>query len=688
MTADYSCTMADEEASAPVQFNELLLKLSMRFVHLASDQVDSEIEDALRRVCELLGVHRSSVWQGSREAPDDWRLTHVYQHPDHAAVVVTSDGEIVPRGGWTLLQPAVPPRRMVMAAQEYFPWVSAKLRRHETVVINSLDDLPPAAAHDRKSFTQLGGRSILVFPLAAGDRVFGVLSFAMLEEEHTWAKDIVEKLHLIAQCFGHVLVRKMDDLALRQSEERLSLAATAAGIALWSIENGSERVWVNETGRERFDLPPGELTLTHFLAVVHPDDRAIVHEAYRACADGAGIEAEYRLVRPDGSVRWACSRGRQQFDPACKPERVMGVTLDITERKDMERQIDEQLREIRGLKKQLEAEVMVLRDQVATCQASGEILGTSDAIQYVHFRIGQVAPLDTTVLIQGETGTGKNLAAAAIHAQSGRKDRPLVTVSCAALPSNLIESELFGRDRGAFTGADQTRVGRFELADGATLFLDEIGDLPLELQAKLLRVVQTGEFEHLGSTTTVKVDVRVIAATNWDLGERVREGRFRADLFYRLNVFPITMPPLRARKEDIPLLAQVLVEKFARRSNKSISAVSPLALKTLQDYSWPGNVRELENIIERAVIVCTGPILHLADPLCDGTQAIGLVTPVEDPGTTLEEIEGEHIRRILRAVGWRIEGKAGAAVLLGLNPSTLRARMRKLGIERRKEARR
>ena len=315
MTADYSCTMADEEASAPVQFNELLLKLSMRFVHLASDQVDSEMEDALRRVCELLGVHRSSVWQGSREAPDDWRLTHVYQHPDHAAVVVTPDGEIVPRGGWTLLQPAAPPRRTVMAAQEYFPWVSAKLRRHETVVINSLDDLPPAAAHDRKSFTQLGGRSILVFPLAAGDRVFGVLSFAMLEEEHTWAKDIVEKLHLIAQCFGHVLVRKMDDLALRQSEERLSLAATAAGIALWSIENGSERVWVNETGRERFDLPPGELTLTHFLAVVHPDDRAIVHEAYRACADGAGIEAEYRLVRPDGSVRWACSRDGNSSTP-------------------------------------------------------------------------------------------------------------------------------------------------------------------------------------------------------------------------------------------------------------------------------------------------------------------------------------------------------------------------------------
>jgi formate hydrogenlyase transcriptional activator len=687
MAAVAERTAEDEHASAPGQFSQLLLELSVRFVHLPPDQVDGEIEDALRRVCELLGIQRSSLWQGSHEAPDKWRLTHVYQHPDHAGVLVQADGEIVPRGGWTLFQPAVPPRRMVMAAQEYFPWVSRKLRRNEIVVLNSLDDLPPAAAHDRKSFTQLGGRSILVFPLVAGDRVFGVLSFAMLGEERTWVKDIVDNLHLISQTFAYALTRKIDDLALRQSEERLNAAATAAGLALWSIEQGSERLWVNETGRDRFELPSGGLTLTGFFALVHPEDRARVEEAYRSSAGGAETHVEYRLVRSDGSVRWACSRGQLQFDSAGKPQRVMGVTLDITERKAMEGKIEGQLCEISRLKKQLEVEVVVLRDQVAASRISGEILGTSDAIQYVHFRIGQVAPLDTTVLIQGETGTGKNLAAAAIHAQSGRKDHPLVIVSCAALPGNLIESELFGRDRGAFTGADQTRVGRFELADGATIFLDEIGDLPLELQAKLLRVVQTGEFERLGSAKTIKVNVRIIAATNWDLGEAVREGRFRADLFYRLNVFPITMPPLRARKEDIPRLTQVLVEKFARRSNKSINAVSSVTLKTLQDYDWPGNVRELENVIERAVIVCTGPILHLADPLCDCPLANRRVTPAESPGTTLEEIDGEHIRRILLAVGWRIEGKGGAADLLGLNSSTLRARMRKLGIQRRKDTR-
>jgi PAS domain S-box-containing protein len=671
-----------EGASAPTQFSALLLALSIRFVHLPPDRVDGEIEDALRRVCEFLGIQRSSLWQGSRETADNWLLTHVYQHPNHAAVLVTPDGEIIPRGGWTLVQPAVPPRRMEMAAQEYFPWVSEKLRRHEIVVLNSLDDLPPAAGTDWKSFTQLGGRSILVFPLTTGDWVFGCLSFAMTGEERTWTQDLVDNLLLISQCFAHALTRKIDDVALRESEERLNLAAAAAGIALWSIEYGSQRVWASEAGRKRLELPPGELSLDRFLALVHPEDRARVDEAYHASADGADVEIEYRLVRPDGGVRWVVSRGRQQVAHGRGPERLMGVTLDITQRKETERRLEESVAEIRRLKNQLEAEVVSLRDQVAACQVSGALLGTSDPMRYVQYRIGQVAPLDATVLILGETGTGKNLAAAAIHAQSRRKDRPLVTLSCAALPGGLIESELFGRDRGAFTGADQTRSGRFEIADGATLFLDEIGDLPLELQAKLLRVVQTGELEHLGSSKTRKVDVRLIAATNLDLGKAVREGQFRADLFYRLNVFPITIPPLRARKEDIPLLTEALVGNFARRYRKSISSVSQRMLRSLQEYDWPGNVRELENVIERAVIVSTGPTVHLAEPLSDCTQADEPASLREGPGATLEELEREHIRRILRAVGWRIEGKGGAASLLGLNPSTLRARMRKLGIRR------
>ncbi len=332
-----------------------------------------------------------------------------------------------------------------------------------------------------------------MLPLAAGNQVFGILSFAMMAGEHAWAKDIVDKLRLISQVFAHALTRKIDELALRQSEERLRLAATAAGITLWGIECDSQGIWASESGREGLELPSGKLTLPRFLARVHPEDRARVEESYRASADGADVEVEYRLVQSDGALRWVMSRGRMWLDPAGKSERLMGVTFDITERKEMESRLEESLAEVRRLKRRLEAEVVSLRDQVAACQVGGEILGTSDAIRYVHFRIGQVAPLEATVLLLGETGTGKNLAAAAIHARSRRRDRPFITLSCAVLPGSLIENELFGRERGAFTGADQARMGRFEVADGGTIFLDEIGDLPLDLQAKLLRVVQTGE---------------------------------------------------------------------------------------------------------------------------------------------------------------------------------------------------
>jgi formate hydrogenlyase transcriptional activator len=676
-----------EEIGNLREFSIFLLEISVRFIQLAPEQVDSEIHDGLSRVCEFLGLQRSSVWQGSRQTPDTWRLTHLYQHPDYAAVILKPDGEIVPRGGWTLFRPEVPPSRTLMDAREYFPWISDRCLDRRIVVLNSLDDLPPEAEIDRRSLAQFGSQSCLVFPLIAGDSISGILSFAVIGRQRAWTQDIVDKLHLMSQVFAHALTRKIDDLALRESEERLSLAATAAGITLWSIEYGSQRMWANESGRIRLGLPAGELTLTRFLALVHPEDRARVEETYRASPDRAEIEVEYRLMRPDSGCRWIVTRGRARMDSDGRPQRLMGVTLDITERKEMENRLQESLIEVRRLKSQLEAEVVSLRERVAACQASGEILGTSDAIRYVNFRISQVAPLDATVLILGETGTGKNLAAAAIHAQSARGDRPLVTVSCAALPGNLIENELFGRERGAFTSADQARMGRFEAADGATIFLDEIGDLPMELQAKLLRVVQTGELERLGSSKTIKVDARIIAATNWDLGQAVREGRFRADLFYRLNVFPLTMPSLRSRKEDIPLLTRAHMAKCASRFKKPISGISQGMLATLQNYDWPGNVRELENVIERAVILSTGPTLHLAEPLCDLTENNALASRPEDTGTTLEALEAGHIRRILQAVGWRIEGSRGAAVLLGLNPSTLRARMRKLGIRRSTDSR-
>ena len=309
----------------------------------------------------------------------------------------------------------------------------------------------------------------------------------------------------------------------------------------------------------------------------------------------------------------------------------------------------------------------------------GEIIGQSSAISYVFFRVEQVAPMDTTVLLLGETGTGKGVIARTIHSRSTRKDRPMITVNCTSLPANLIESELFGREKGAFTGAHARQMGRFELADGGTIFLDEIGEMPLELQSKLLRVVQDGEFERLGSPRTIKVDVRIIAASNRNLEEEIKKGRFREDLFYRLNVFPITIPPLRQRKEDIPLLVNHFIAKFNKKMGKKIEAVSKDTLNALEGYHWPGNVRELESVIERAVITSQGTALQVVDRF-DTFKKTGDL-PGEEV-KALAELEHDHILQVLQKTGWRIEGKNGAAALLGLNPSTLRARMRKYGIVR------
>jgi transcriptional regulator with GAF, ATPase, and Fis domain len=291
-------------------------------------------------------------------------------------------------------------------------------------------------------------------------------------------------------------------------------------------------------------------------------------------------------------------------------------------------------------------------------------------------RVEQVAETDATVLLFGETGTGKELLARAIHRQSRRRDQPLVTVNCAALPATLIESELFGRERGAFTGAHASQAGRFELANRGTLFLDEIGELPLELQPKLLRVLQNGQLERLGGPRTIEVDVRLIAATNRDLFEEVRQGRFRRDLFYRLNVFPITLPSLRDRREDIPALVHHLVDRYARALRKRIDAIPPSVIHALEAYDWPGNIRELENVIQCSIIQSSGTTLELREAW------MPCVESVASGGMTLVEVERRHIFHVLESCRWRIEGQGGAAQTLAMKSSTLRSRMLKLGISR------
>ena len=337
----------------------------------------------------------------------------------------------------------------------------------------------------------------------------------------------------------------------------------------------------------------------------------------------------------------------------------------------------ESLMQVKRLKTQLESESTYLQSEIKLNHNFEKIIGQSDALKYVLFKVAQVAPTDATTLILGETGTGKELIARAIHNTSLRKDRPLIKVNCGALPSNLIESELFGHEKGAFTGARARRAGRFEVADGTTLFLDEIGELPLDLQVKLLRVLQDGEFERLGNSHTIKVDVRIIAATNRDLKEEVRMGRFRKDLWYRLNLFPITVPPLRERKEDIPLFIHWFVDIYGRKYAKSIKTIPSKIMKAFEKYPWPGNVRELENVIERAMITTQGSRLRLMEKL-DAPER-------EEPQKirkSLMEVERDYIVQVLKRFGWKVDGRNGAAQILGLNPSTLRTRMKKLQIKR------
>jgi transcriptional regulator with GAF, ATPase, and Fis domain len=355
----------------------------------------------------------------------------------------------------------------------------------------------------------------------------------------------------------------------------------------------------------------------------------------------------------------------------------------LRRRKDLE--LRDLLHENQRLRERVEAENTAWREEFLQCRYRDGLVGTSDALHRVLAQVEQVAPTDSTVLLLGETGTGKDLVATAIHARGRRANRPFVRVNCAALPASLVESELFGHEKGAFTGATSRKAGRFELADGGTLMLDEIGELPLELQAKLLRVLQSGEFERLGSGTTRRCDVRVIAATNRDLAAMARDRTFRADLYYRLGVFLITLPPLRARREDIPQLAAHFMERLGPRLQRRMRRIGDQAMRDLLAYDWPGNVRELENVIERSMILSTGEEL-MVDMLANHPRephATSLSAPTETPdGRTLEEVERDYIIATCERCGWRINGTGNVADRLGINPNTLRSRMRKLGIIR------
>jgi formate hydrogenlyase transcriptional activator len=509
-----------------IRFDMLLSEISTHFINLPPDQVDSEIEDVQRRICECLGIDMSTLWQWTVENPDELLLTHFYR---------AFDGPPIPRR---------------MRASQNFPWSFQQVLAGRMFAISSMDNVPAEAVSQVESWRYYGIKATVCIPIIVGSgRPFGAITFQDMQAERAWSDTILKRLQLVTQIFANALERK----------------------------------------------------------------------------------------RMDGKLL-------------------------------------ERLREIVELKQHLEDENIYLQEEVKFLLEHKEIVGQSLAMKKVLSQAQQVGSTDSTVLIQGETGSGKELLARAIHQMSGRKDRPMVTVNCASLPPTLIESELFGREKGAYTGALTKMAGRFEVADESTLFLDEIGELPFELQSKLLKVLEDGRFERLGSAKSLQVNVRIIAATNRDLSEEVKTGKFRKDLYYRLNVFPIPIPPLRERPEDIPLLVWFFVREYQKKIGKRIDTIPKRNMETLQSYAWPGNVRELRNVIERAIILSSGGILNISIPSISNETA--------SSDRSLEDVERKCILKALEKTAWRMSGKNGAAAILGLKRTTLQGKMKKLGIQR------
>jgi len=476
--------------------------------------------------------------------------------------------------------------------------------------------------------------------------------------------------------FNDITERLRAEEALRGSEERLRLAQEVAQIGSFDRNMVTGEANWSSTLAAIYGLRPGQFPRNdeEYLQLIHPEDRAHVSDLLaesRKSGEGTG---EWRTLWPDGTVRWVTSKWRVSKDDAGNPVRSIGCHYDITERKLIEA-------ELQKAKERLTEEKLYLEQEIDNQLGVREIIGSASGLRHVMEDVAAVAPTDSNVLLLGETGTGKEVIARAIHENSKRSARSFIKVNCAAIPSGLLESELFGAERGAFTGAVTKKIGRIELADGGTLFLDEIGEILPSLQPKLLRVLQEQEFERLGGTRTLKVDFRLIAATNRDLPSEVRTSHFRSDLYYRISVFPISLPPLRERVDDIPALVEHFVQKYAVRMGKTITSIPKSTMEMLLEWNWPGNIRELENFVERSVILTSGSVLTaplgmLQERLAHDEEAGKGPVP-----ETLASVQREHIVEALRKSKGRISGPNGAAAWLGLKRTTLQSKMRQMGIK-------
>jgi formate hydrogenlyase transcriptional activator len=631
----------------PLVFEQMVCELLVEFTNLRPDDVDGAITRAQRRIVDAADVDGMTIFEFT-EGGNDFALTHSWTR--------SGDG----------------PPTLVHSARQLFPWSHAHARAGTLACFASLDEITDAA--ERQTLEHYDRRSGVVVPFSIDGHAAGAVSFLSRREPHRWPAETLNRLQLIAEVLSTAIARKQSQAELRASQERLAAIADSASVMIWVCDADQRCTWFNRRWLEAVGRTMDDALRHGWLDGVHPDDAESCLDMFTAAFESRRpLSMEWRLRRNDGELRWIAGTATPAFASDGAFTGYIGSCLDITEQKDAQLGMDKARLEVRRLREQLRNDSGPgPRDVVE--RPDNIVVGQSAAARLVLEQIEQVASTDSTVLLLGETGTGKELCATQIHERSTRHARAMVRVNCAAIPSTLIESELFGREKGAFTGALARQAGRFEVADHSTIFLDEIGDLPAEVQVKLLRVLEERRFERLGSPKVIPVDTRIIAATHRNLEQLMVAGTFREDLYYRFNVFPIRVPALRERVEDIPLLVWHFVEELSKAFGKRIETIAKSNMEGLQRYAWPGNIRELRNVVERAMITAAGPRLTIPVPETSSAAS--------GRSIRLIDVERTHIRRVLEGTRWRIRGVGGAAEQLGLKPTTLETRLAKLGLKR------
>lgn len=691
---------AEQTLKERLDFERLLSDISALFINLPDEAADAVIESALHLINEFFQVDRCGLVRISIK-DNAWRVTHAAYAPGIASVPKNTDLPL-----------------------SMFPWVAEKIiKMNDMVLFKTRDELPEEAAVDKQTYEEWEIRSAINIPVSVNGPYHYIITINAVSKECEWPQAYIPRVRLLGEYMAGMLQRqaarqqleqqmKLTELLSRMSARFVNLPAENVDreiedglrefVRFFNIGRGilaqfsvgrKSAVVTHQWVQPNAPMPPSEIAsgdipwvigqLMRGAPVIISDAADLPEdaEADREFLLGLGLRSVIYLPLTIASnclgfLVLSDLRAPRVWsaDVVDTLQLAANVLANALERVRSEKVLNQHLREIERLKQQIEQENLYLREEIQLKEAHQSIVCESKSMQRILAQVEQVARTDATVLIQGETGTGKELIARAIHQLSSRGKHPLVSVNCASLSPTLIESELFGREKGAYTGALTRMAGRFEIANNSTLFLDEIGELPFEAQSKLLRVLEQGQFERLGSTHTIHVNVRIIAATNRDLSKESTEGRFRKDLFYRLNVFPITIPPLRERPEDIAPMVWAFVRHYRSSLGKQIDHIPVKSMQALKRHPWPGNARELRNIVEHAMIISRGKALEVVLPQTDRIEMQAAVN--------LEEVERLHILKVLQRCGWRITGSHGAAAALGLKRTTLQSKMKKLGIIR------